>query len=31
VSPGDEVVVQYGSGAGAAPWNFGHIDKKTLN
>jgi hypothetical protein len=30
VSQGDEVVVQYGSGAGAAPWNFGHIDKKML-
>jgi hypothetical protein len=30
VSQGDEVVVQYGSGGGAAPWNFGHIDKNTL-
>jgi hypothetical protein len=30
VSQGDEVVVQYGSSAGAAPWNFGHIDKKML-
>jgi hypothetical protein len=30
VSQGDQVVVQYGSGAGAAPWNFGHIDKKSL-
>jgi hypothetical protein len=30
VSQGDQVVVQYGSGAGAASWNFGHIDKNTL-
>jgi hypothetical protein len=30
VSQGDQMVVQYGSGAGAAPWNFGHIDKKML-
>ena len=30
LSEGDEVIVQYGSGAGAAPWNFGHIDKKLL-
>jgi len=30
VSQGDEVVVQYGSGAGAAPWKFGHIDKNML-
>jgi len=31
VSQGDDVVVQYGSGAGASAWNFGHIDKKMLN
>src|SRR5262249_34983649 len=30
VSQGDPVVVQYGSGAGAAAWNFGHVDKNML-
>ena len=30
LSEGDEVIVQYGSGAGSAPWNFGHIEKKLL-
>jgi hypothetical protein len=30
LSQGDEVVVQYGRGAGMAPWNFGRIDKKML-
>ena len=30
ISQGDPVVVQYGSGAGAAAWNFGHVDKNML-
>jgi hypothetical protein len=30
VSQGDPVIVQYGSGNGASPWNFGHLDKKML-
>ena len=27
ISQGDQIFVQYGSGAGAAAWNFGHVDK----
>ena len=30
VSQGDPIVVQYGSGHGAAAWNFGHLDKNML-
>ncbi len=30
LSQGDAVVVQYGSGAGAQAWNFGHVDKNML-
>ena len=30
VSQGDPIVVQYGSGQGAAAWNFGHLDKNML-
>jgi hypothetical protein len=29
-SQGDIVAVQYGSGEGAAAWNFGHVDKNML-
>jgi hypothetical protein len=30
LSQGDTVTVQYGSGMGAAAWNFGHVDKNML-
>ena len=31
VSQNEEVVVQYGSGTGAAAWNFGRMNKNTFN